>query len=259
MNGAHNRFRGVGPPPPGGGGGDSHVLWCRVILPLFWIACSLNTFFSFGGNIYRQLMGIPMGIQPAPPIANLFLASYEFEFFQKLLAAAPWAPPPPRPPRQRRPPVQHGRLLPASRELLVAQAMRRSFRYIDDLGAIGKTPTSPAFSIWMTQSLAPSPRFRASTPIYPQPYSLEPTRCTLRCLPGLAPHVSGTGPATRVHPPPPPALCPSHQVWVIRQAGGPYVRGPPYVSLHPPLIQCGPGLQAEYFDWPGCQIGHALC
>ena len=54
-----------------------------------------NTFFSFGGNVSRQLMGIPMGIQPAPLIANLFLASYEFEFFQKLLAAAPRAPPTP--------------------------------------------------------------------------------------------------------------------------------------------------------------------
>ena len=157
------------------------MLWCRVILPLFWIACSLNTFFSFGGNIYRQLMGIPMGIQPAPPIANLFLASYEFEFFQKLLAAAPWAPPPPRPPRQRRPPVQHGRLLPASRELLVAQAMRRSFATLMTLVPSG-TPTSPA-------------------------HSLEPTRCTLCCLPGRD--------QPRVHPPPPPALYPSHQVWVI--------------------------------------------
>ena len=48
-----------------------------------------NTFFSFGGRVFHQVKGIPMGIQPAPLIANLFLAAYEFEFFQRLLAAAP--------------------------------------------------------------------------------------------------------------------------------------------------------------------------
>ena len=57
-------------------------------LPPFWIVCS-PTLFSFGGRVFHQVKGIPMGIQPAPLIANLFLAAYEFEFFQRLLAAAP--------------------------------------------------------------------------------------------------------------------------------------------------------------------------
>ena len=36
-----------------------------------------NSFFSFGNIILRQIIGIPMGSDPAPFFANLFLASYE--------------------------------------------------------------------------------------------------------------------------------------------------------------------------------------
>ena len=46
-----------------------------------------NTFFTFGTTIYRQTCGIPMGISPAPFMANLFLAAYEFQFRQRVFAA----------------------------------------------------------------------------------------------------------------------------------------------------------------------------
>ena len=76
----------------GAGDGESAPRTCVLVLSdiATLLDCVLsNTFFSFGGRVFHQVKGIPMGIQPAPLIANLFLAAYEFEFFQRLLAAAP--------------------------------------------------------------------------------------------------------------------------------------------------------------------------
>ncbi|KXZ45084.1 hypothetical protein GPECTOR_58g532 [Gonium pectorale] len=42
-----------------------------------------STFIQFGSALVRQLKGIPMGISPAPFIANLYLASFEFRFLQQ--------------------------------------------------------------------------------------------------------------------------------------------------------------------------------
>jgi hypothetical protein len=50
--------------------------------------CSLtqtNIFVSFGGTLFQQVIGIPMGTNCAPLLANLFLYSYESEFLQKLV------------------------------------------------------------------------------------------------------------------------------------------------------------------------------
>jgi hypothetical protein len=44
-----------------------------------------NIFFSFGGTLFQQLVGIPMGTNCAPLLADLFLYSYESEFLQKLV------------------------------------------------------------------------------------------------------------------------------------------------------------------------------
>ena len=41
-----------------------------------------NTFFKFGNNIYKQIIGIPMGTQCASFLANLFLFHYEYEFLK---------------------------------------------------------------------------------------------------------------------------------------------------------------------------------
>ncbi|PNH09913.1 hypothetical protein TSOC_003439 [Tetrabaena socialis] len=47
------------------------------------------TFIEFAGLLVQQICGTPMGISPAPFIANLFLAWYEFEFLQQYNTFAP--------------------------------------------------------------------------------------------------------------------------------------------------------------------------
>jgi hypothetical protein len=44
-----------------------------------------NIFVSFGGTLFQQVVGIPMGTKCAPLLADLFLYSYESEFLQKLV------------------------------------------------------------------------------------------------------------------------------------------------------------------------------
>jgi hypothetical protein len=44
-----------------------------------------NIFVSFGGILFQQVVGIPMGTNCAPLLADLFLCLYESGFFQKLV------------------------------------------------------------------------------------------------------------------------------------------------------------------------------
>ena len=44
-----------------------------------------NIFVSFGGTLFQQVVGIPMGTNCAPLLADLLLYSYESEFLQKLV------------------------------------------------------------------------------------------------------------------------------------------------------------------------------
>ena len=44
-----------------------------------------NSFIEYQGTIYRQIIGIPMGINCAPHIANLFLQVYEEDYIQNVL------------------------------------------------------------------------------------------------------------------------------------------------------------------------------
>ena len=44
-----------------------------------------NIYVRFGGQLFRQVVGIPMGINRAPLLADLFLYSYENEFLDKLI------------------------------------------------------------------------------------------------------------------------------------------------------------------------------
>jgi hypothetical protein len=44
-----------------------------------------NICVSFGGILFQQVVGIPMGTNCAPLLADLFLYSYESEFLQKLV------------------------------------------------------------------------------------------------------------------------------------------------------------------------------
>ena len=44
-----------------------------------------NIYVRFGGQFFRQMVGIPMGTNCAPLLADLFLYSYENEFLDKLI------------------------------------------------------------------------------------------------------------------------------------------------------------------------------
>jgi hypothetical protein len=44
-----------------------------------------NIYVVFGDQVFQQTVGIPIGINCAPLLADLFLYSYEAEFVQKLL------------------------------------------------------------------------------------------------------------------------------------------------------------------------------
>ena len=46
-----------------------------------------NIFVEFGGRIFQQTIGIPMGTNCAPLLADLFLYSYEAKFVKSLLKA----------------------------------------------------------------------------------------------------------------------------------------------------------------------------
>ena len=46
-----------------------------------------NIFVEFDGRIFQQTIGIPMGTNCAPLLADLFLYSYEAKFVQSLLKA----------------------------------------------------------------------------------------------------------------------------------------------------------------------------
>ena len=47
-----------------------------------------NIYVRFGGQLFRQMVGIPMGTNCAPLLADLFLYSYENEFLDKLIKLA---------------------------------------------------------------------------------------------------------------------------------------------------------------------------
>ena len=42
------------------------------------------SFFKFGSSVLRQIIGIPMGVDPAPQMANLYLHYYEAIYMEKL-------------------------------------------------------------------------------------------------------------------------------------------------------------------------------
>ena len=44
-----------------------------------------NIFVEFGGRLFQQIVGIPMGTNCAPLLADLFLFSYETELYQTLV------------------------------------------------------------------------------------------------------------------------------------------------------------------------------
>ena len=65
-----------------------------------------NISVQFGGRLFRQVIGIPVGTNCAPLLADLFLYSYESEFLHKMIRSG------------------HIRL---------ARSFNLCYRYIDDL------------------------------------------------------------------------------------------------------------------------------
>jgi hypothetical protein len=68
-------------------------------------------FVSFGGKLFQQVVGIPMGTNCAPLLADLFLYSYESEFLPKLVKD----------------------------KIHEARAFNFTYRYIDDVSSINNS------------------------------------------------------------------------------------------------------------------------
>lgn len=73
-----------------------------------------NTYFTFGNQVFKQIIGIPMGTDCAPFIANLFLWIHEFKFIRKLQK---------------------------ERNFKEALKLRHTYRYIDDSTSINDDGT----------------------------------------------------------------------------------------------------------------------
>lgn len=58
-----------------------HLSCDKVIRLMNWLLD--NIYVTFGDNVFRQVIGIPMGTDCAPFLANLFLYSYEFKWIDK--------------------------------------------------------------------------------------------------------------------------------------------------------------------------------
>jgi hypothetical protein len=61
--------------------GTLHMDCKTIIRSLYWLID--NIFVMFGDKCFRQIIGIPMGTDCAPFLANLFLYSYEFEWIDR--------------------------------------------------------------------------------------------------------------------------------------------------------------------------------
>ena len=57
---------------------------CSGFCDLFEFLIS-NIYIKFGAELFRQIIGIPMGTNCAPLLANLYLFSYEYDFMMNLL------------------------------------------------------------------------------------------------------------------------------------------------------------------------------
>ena len=71
-----------------------------------------NVFVSFGGTLFQQVFGIPMGTNCSPLLADLFLYSYESAFLQKLVK---------------------------DKKIHEARAFNFTYRYIDDVLSINNS------------------------------------------------------------------------------------------------------------------------
>ena len=76
-----------------------------------------NIYVSVGNRIYRQCVGIPMGTDCAPLLANLFLFFYEYRYMKSIKS-----------------------------NILMARKFNNTMRYIDDLLVLNKTNFNDAIN-----------------------------------------------------------------------------------------------------------------
>jgi len=62
----------------------SNTTFCKEHIYLLIDYVIDNSFFRLGNIVYRQIIGIPMGVDPAPQMANLYLYYYEALYMERL-------------------------------------------------------------------------------------------------------------------------------------------------------------------------------
>ena len=63
----------------------NYELWCCRNVCEALVYLFDNIFIRFGNNVFRQTIGIPMGTNCVPLVADLFLFCYERDFMKSLL------------------------------------------------------------------------------------------------------------------------------------------------------------------------------
>ena len=91
-----------------------------------------NIFVECGGQVFQQTVGIPMGTNCAPLLADLFLYSYEAEFIQHLMK---------------------------TKQKKLAQSFNFTFRYIDDVLSL----SNPKFGDYLHQIYPPELEIKDTT------------------------------------------------------------------------------------------------
>ena len=91
-----------------------------------------NIFVEFGGHVFQQSIGIPMGTNCAPLLADLFLYSYEAEFLQNLVK---------------------------NKKHREAKSFNFTFRYIDDVLSIN----NPAINNYLSMIYPPDLEIKETT------------------------------------------------------------------------------------------------
>ena len=84
-----------------------------------------NIYVSIGNRVYRQCVGIPMGTDCAPLLANLFLFYYEYKYMKNLI----------------------------KKNIILAKKFNNTMRYIDDLLTLNNTQFDAAIQDIYPQEL----------------------------------------------------------------------------------------------------------
>ena len=112
-----------------------------------------NIFVVFGGKVLQQIVGIPMGTNFAPLLADIFLYSYEAEFIQSLLSTG---------------------------KKKLASQFNFTYRYIDDVLSINNQDLRIIWGRCVPLSLRSKTRQRA-TPLLPSWIYSCRSRVTVSC------------------------------------------------------------------------------